>query len=180
VVNPQDTYTPKRQWSPDTLQLCHVIRERFMTSAQQDIIRNVLRKTLADKLKKGAAATIALGVVGCSVAAAICTGTGAMTITLAVANSIIKGAASSVGNRLSDAAIATSAGGAAGALAAAAIAGGSRKQEMPPLLIKPGMDELEARIERLEHAVFEARDPALVKREGDAVVAQLRAVREGK
>ena len=125
-----------------------------MSPDANKIIKGVLVETLKTKVKYAAGATLALGVIACSVAAAVCTGTGAITLSMTMAQSIIKGAASSAGSRVGDAAAAALAGGAAGAAVAAAA---YRKEEMPSIdnedKLSP-MEMLIARIERLEHAMF--------------------------
>jgi hypothetical protein len=100
-----------------------------------------------------------------------------------MAQSIIKGAASSAGSRIGDTATAAIAGGAAGAASAAALAGHS-KVIMPPIPnednITDPMEMLRARIERLEHAMFITKDPVVIQKEGDAVAQALKKIRGGK
>jgi len=179
VENPSDrVFTPRRRWSPDALLLCHLVRERFMDPDSEKIIKGVLVQTLKTKLKYAAGATLAVGVVACSVAAAVCTGTGALTLSTTLAQSIIKGAASSAGSRVGDAATLALAGGAAAA--AAASAASRSKLPLPPIENEASltpMELLQARIVRLEHAMFVMQDPGAVQRAGDAVAQALKNVR---
>jgi hypothetical protein len=182
VENPSDkAFTPRRRWSPDALLLCHILREKFMSADSEKIIKGVLVQTLKTKLKYAAGATLAIGVVACSVAAAVCTGTGAITLSTTLAQSIIKGAASSAGGRVGDAATAALAGGAAGAAVAAAAA--RAKEPMPPIVDEATlgpMELLQARVDRLEHAMFVTQDKGAVQKAGDAVAQALKAVRASK
>ena len=181
VENPQDmAFTPHRRWSPDAIAMCHILRDKFMSADTDQIIKGVLVQTLKTKIKYAAGATLALGVVACSVAAAVCTGTGAITLSMTMAQSIIKGAASSAGSRVGNAATAALAGGAAGAAVAAAAL---RKEEMPPIENEDKLSPMEllvARIERLEHAMFVTKDAGAVQKAGDAVAQALKAVRADK
>lgn len=186
VENPRDTSVPKRRWSPDALELCRIVRERFMDPNSEKIIHGVLRKTVQDKLKYAAAGTVALGIVACSVAAAVCTGTGAITLSTALAQSIAKGAVSSAGSRLGGSAVSVSLGdaaaGAAGAAAGAAagVALVSGKPRMPPIADEKDMTPAEllaARVSRLEHAVFDVREQSAIQKAGDAVAHALAKVR---
>ena len=182
VENPQDkAFTPRRRWSPDAIAMCRILREKFMSADTDKIIKGVLVQTLKTKLKYAAGATLAIGVVACSVAVGICTGTGALTLSATLAQSIVKGAASSVGGRVGDAATAALAGGAAGAAVAAAAA--RQKETMVPIEDEASltpMELLQARVDRLEHAMFVTRDAGAVQKAGDAVAQALRAVRSNK
>lgn len=187
VENPRDDRTPRRRWSPDTVELCRLVRERFMDPSSEKIIHGVLVKTVTDKLKVAAAGTVALGVIACSVAAAVCTGTGAITLSASLAQSIAKGAISTAGSRLGGGAIdaslaGTAAGAAAGAAAGYAVAATVAKPPMPPLArvdeskMTP-IELLAARVDRLEHAVFDLREASAVRAAGDAVASAIARLR---
>lgn len=179
VLNPLDTWVPKRKFSPDSMELCRILCERFMSPNKRDIIKSVLQKTLKDKIAKSVAGTVALGVIACSVAAAVCTGVGALTIATTVAESVLKG----LGTKTGDLAVSALAGGAAGAAAATALggAGGRRKEQMPRIVgeqVMSQMELLKARVDRLEHATFELNDKTAVQKAGDAVAQSIQNLRK--
>lgn len=182
VENPQDkAFTPRRRWSPDTIAMCRLLREKFMSADTDKIIKGVLVQTLKTKIKYAAGATLAIGVVACSVAAAVCTGTGALTLSVTLAQSIIKGAASSAGSKIGNTATAAIAGGAAGAAVAAGM--GHVKEPMPIIVDESTlgpMEKLQARVDRLEHAMFVTQDKADIQKTGNAVAQALQAVRARK
>jgi hypothetical protein len=152
VENPFDAN--KRRWSPDALQLCHHARKRFMSDDADSIVKGVLVKTLRNKLKYAAAGTLALGVIACSVATAVCTGTGALTLSVQLAQGIVKGAATSAGERAFDAA-------------------------WPRVSNNEAQQLLETRVQALEHAMFTKTDstPVQIRNAGNAVAHTLRTCR---
>ena len=178
VVNPQDEVSPHRTWSPDTLAMLHLVRGKFMDPDCDSIIKEVLVETLKTKLKIAVGGTIMLGVIACSVAAAICTGTGAITLSVAMAQGIVSGAVNGTGSLLGNSIVTSAAGYAATQQPAAQPPRGRAKKRMPSLeeSLSP-MALLQARVERLEHAMFETQDKEAVRTAGDAVAHALRFVR---
>lgn len=172
VENPDDEVSPHRRWSPHTLAMLRILRDKFMDPDSDKVIKAVLVEALKTKLKNAAGGTLMLGVIACSVAAAICTGTGAITLSVAMAQGIVSGAVSGTGSLLGGSIVERASG--------AKPVGGWVKQPMPPLeeSLTP-MALLQARIDRLEHAMFETQDKNAVQKAGNAVARALRSVRGG-
>jgi hypothetical protein len=170
ISNPVDPR--KRPFSEDTRKLCEAITKdpKFITSTAAENARRLFRANLARNMKKAAAGVVGVGIIACSVAAALCTGVGAIGIATSVAESIIKGGASQVGNAAAAAVVVSGKGG-----------GGARKSPMPSIPDEESLDDmtlLRARLARLEAAVFEGLEGEATKSLGDKVADAWNRVRK--
>lgn len=153
IVNPVDPR--KRTFTDDTRVLCSVLTDdpKFISGTAAENTRILLRASLKKNLAKAAAGVVGVGIIACSVAAAVCTGVGALGIASSVAKSIISGASNATTS------VFLNAGGAGG------------KQRMPDIPDQDDLDDmalLRARLDRLEHAVF-TESPELTQAWGDKV-----------
>lgn len=154
IENPNDP--KKRAFSQHSLDLCDLLVKdtKLISPDTRGATEALLREVLKKKLVTAGKGAIALGVITCSVAAAVCTGVGAITITKSIAESIIKGgtskvAAIAVTHALVNNAATSSATGGPGKM--------RKKMKKPPIPNESDLapDQLlAARIDRLEHAIF--------------------------
>ena len=169
IVNPVDPR--KRPFSQDTRLLCEAITKdpKFITSTAAENARRLFRSNLARNMKKAAAGVVGVGIIACSVAAALCTGVGAIGIATSVAESIIEGGASQLGNA---------------AAAAVVVPGrpgsGGGRAPMPNIPDEESLGDIEllrARLDRLETAVFEGKEGEATKSLADKVAEAWNQVR---
>jgi hypothetical protein len=153
IINPSDA--KKRKFSADSVTLCIIIANnpKFTDMKSADAAKAAFKLTVNKRWLDAGKGAIAFAVVGCMIATSACTGVGAFTISAQIAESIVKGAASSLGQQ----GAAALTGGAAGAAAGRLAASGRGKVEKPLIEEESSMPAdqlLRARIERLEDAVF--------------------------
>ena len=157
-----------RSFWPECLQMCGILSKLNLIDVkdQQKVLQSLQKAVNTQKVMVAGKAVISLTVLGCLVAVAACTGVGAITLSSSVAESVVKGIATSLGQ--TGAVVVT--GGARGGGSGTSL---NAFQKIPKPVVEGKNEDdltLEERIARLELAIFQKEDEEKVLQAGGVVL----------